>query len=517
MGVNVLSFIFVPTFIGMITAGTAYENISHEELLKQHVQLQLDHQKLQYELAELRRMIFGSRHERFLAQHPKEQLTLGLNAAAKEQPQVVSSQKIEYTRTKKAPAKKSHPVRTKLPADLPREQVVIEPDEDVTGFPVIGKEITEELEYTPGKFFVRQFVRPKYARPQEQEGKPGVVIAPLPSRIIEKGIMGPGLLAQIIINKYLDHLPLNRQQDIILRGGNIKLSASTLGEGIGKVLTQLEPLYELHKGLVLNSEYVQADETPIKVLDKNTKGKAHQGYYWVYRAPVANLILFDYRPGRGGEGPKGLFKGFRGYLQSDGYGVYDYFSKQEGITHITCWAHARREFFKALDNNKSGAEYVLGRLQELYAIERRARDEGLTHEQRLQLRKNESIPILNELEEWLKNEYGKLPGSSFGKAISYSLKRWDKLCAYTTDGRLEIDNNLVENAIRPIALGRKNYLFAGSHQAAQRAAMIYSLLGTCKVSGVNPLDWLGDVLERLPTHSINKIEELLPHRWKPLT
>src|SRR5690606_3109283 len=175
---------------------------------------------------------------------------------------------------KKVTAKKSHPVRTKLPADLPREQVVIEPDEDVTGFTIIGKEITEELEYTPGKFFVRQFVRPKYARPLEQEGKPGVVIAELPSRIIEKGIMGPGLLAQIVINKYQDHLPLHRQQDIILREGNMKMPASTLGDGMAKVVTQLEPLYEAHKKLVLSSDYVQCDETPIKVLDKNTKRKA---------------------------------------------------------------------------------------------------------------------------------------------------------------------------------------------------------------------------------------------------
>ena len=182
--------------------------------------------------------------------------------------------------------------------------------------------------------------------------------------------------------------------------------------------------------------------------------------------------------------------------------------------HIACWAHARREFYNALDNNKAGCEYVLGRLQELYAIERRARDEGFTHEQRLQLRKTESIPILNELGAWLKNEYGKLPGSSFGKAIAYTLRRWEKLCAYTTNGRLEIDNNLVENAIRPVALGRKNYLFAGSHQAAQRAAMIYSLLGTCKVNGINPLHWLRDVLERLPTHPINRIEQLLPHLWE---
>jgi len=510
MQIKVLSFIFAQ----VITTGTSYEKLSREELLIEHVQLKLDYQKLQHELAQLRRMIFGSRHERFLPEHPKEQLALGLNVPATEQPEVVSTQKIEYTREKKTTATKSHPVRTKLPGDLPREQVVIEPDEDVTGFTIIGKEITEELEYTPGKFFVRQFVRPKYARPLEQEGKPGVVIAELPPRIIDKGIMGPGLLAQIVINKYQDHLPLNRQQDIILREGNMKMPASTLGDGMTKVVTQLEPLYEAHKKLVLSSDYVQCDETPIKVLDKNTKGKAHQGYYWVYRAPVANLIFFDYRPGRGGEGPKGILKGFRGCIQSDGYGVYDYFSKQEGIMHIACWAHARREFYNALDNNKAGCEYVLGRLQELYAIERRARDEGFTHEQRLQLRKTESIPILNELGAWLKNEYGKLPGSSFGKAIAYTLRRWEKLCAYTTDGRLEIDNNLVENAIRPVALGRKNYLFAGSHQAAQRAAMIYSLLGTCKVNGINPLHWLRDVLERLPTHPINRIEQLLPHLWE---
>lgn len=486
-----------------------YENLSREELV-------FTVAKLHHELDQLKKLVFGSRHERFIANTApsKDQLPLGLDVA--EIPAVsVSTQKIEYTRTAPKPASSDTVSgRMKLPAHLPRTRVVITPEEDVSGMQAIGEEITEELDYTPGKFFVREYARPKYVRANVQEGQSPIVIADLPSRVIDKGIVGPGLMAQILIDKYVDHLPLYRQNERFKRDG-INIPSSTLSDWVGKSGDKLEPLTERLKALVLNSDYLEADETTIRVLDNGKKGKTHLGYYWVYRAPESNLVLFDYREGRGSEGPRELLKNFRGYLQTDGYSAYDAFGDANGITLVGCMAHARRGFFEARGNDSTRAEHALKRIQALYAIERRARDQGLTHEQRLVLRQEESIPILEELGHWLKESYGEvLPQSVIGKAIAYALKRWDKLMVYTTDGKLEIDNNLVENAIRPVALGRKNYLFAGSHRAAARAAGLYSLFGSCKINHINPFDWLSDVIARISDHPVNNLDELLPHRWQ---
>ena len=396
----------------------------------------------------------------------------------------------------------------KLPASLPREQVIIEPTQDVSGWVKIGEEVTEELDRIPGKLFVRQIVRPKYANPNGQ----GVVIANLPSRPIDKGIAGPGLLAQIIIDKYTDRLPIHRQIQRFEREG-IKLSASTLTDWIGATCTLLEPLYEVLRKQVVGSNYLQADETPIKVLDKDKKGTTHRGYHWVYHAPQERLVLFDYREGRGREGPGECLKDFKGHLQTDGYIVYDDFAKKPGITLLNCMAHARRKFDEAKDNDLARASYVLTEMQKLYALERQGKENGLSESELYQLRQQEAIPLLVGLKQWMVENYKNvLPHSVIGQAIFYSLQRWDKLSIYATDGRLRIDNNLVENAIRPVAVGRKNYLFAGSHNGARRAAMLYSFLGTCKMNHINPFEWLRDVLIRIPEHPVNKLELLLPKK-----
>ncbi len=496
----------------MLATDALYENLSREDLLLTVV-------KLQHELDQLKRLIFGSKQERFIPSVTPDQLALGLNVEPIAQPEA-TTQNIEYTRTLQEPAKKSLPTgRTKLPADLPRERVVIEPEEDVTGLKSIGEEITEELEYTPGKFFVRQYVRTKYAKPVLNNGlaETKIIIASLPERPIQKCIAGAALLAYIIINKYIDHLPIYRQVQRFTREG-MKLPASTITGWISQVCALLEVLYAVHCKLVFNdSDYIQGDETPFKVLDKNKKGTTHQGYLWVYRAPVKNLVVFDYRPGRSGEGPRTCLKNFKGHLQSDGYEVYNAFASKS-ITLLSCMAHARRKFDEALSNDKQRAEYVLAEIQKLYDIERKAKDANYTHEQRHTVREQEAGPILKALEQWMIKEHPSvLPKSAIGMAIHYSLHRWKKLSVYTTDGKLEIDNNLVENTIRPVALGRKNYLFAGSHRAAQNAAMLYSFLGTCKINNVNPYEWMTDVLNRIPTHPVNKLEELLPNNWKPAT
>ena len=467
----------------------------------------IQYTQLQHELDQLKRLVFGSRHERFVPSTPQEQLALGLNIAQAE-PVAPSIQTIEYTREKKETTEKIATGRMKLPASLPREQVIIEPTEDVTGWKKIGEEITEELERIPGKLFVKQYIRPKYARPNGE----GIVIGELPSRPIEKGIAGPGLLAQIIIDKYTDHLPIYRQIQRFEREG-IKLPASTLTDWISATCTLLEPLYEVHRKLVLNSDYLQVDETPIKVLDKDKKGTTHRGYHWVYHAPQERLVLFDYREGRGREGPQECLKDFKGYLQTDGYVVYEDFANKSGVTLLSCLAHARRKFDEAKDNDLARASYVLTEIQKLYALERQVKEDELSDDALYQLRQQQAVPILNNLKVWMLENYKTvLPQSTIGQALYYSLQRWDKLSRYTTDGRLKIDNNLVENAIRPVAIGRKNYLFAGSHNGARRAAMLYSFLGTCKINHVNPFDWLRDVLIRIPEHPVNKLELLLPNK-----
>lgn len=478
---------------------------------KEYENLFIENTHLRHELDQLKRLIFGKRSERFLPSVPPEQLSIDLNTQAVAVTVVAEPvvQKIEYTRTQKEKTEKL-PVRMKLPASLPREQVVLEPAEDVSGMRKIGEEITEELERIPGKLFVRQYVRPKYARANGE----GVVIAELPVRPIDKGIPGPGLLAQIAIDKYTDHLPIHRQIQRFEREG-IKLSSSTLTDWISGTCNLLEPLYEALKKEVLSRNYLQADETPIKVLDKDKKGTTHRGYHWVYHAPLERLVLFDYREGRGREGPGECLKDFQGYLQTDGYAVYEDYQKKAGITLLHCMAHARRKFDEALDNDKARAEYALTEFQKLYAIERRLKEEGLNQEQALHTRQTESVLLLNSLKEWMLDNYkAVLPQSAIGLALHYSLQRWDRLMIYTTDGRLQIDNNLVENTIRPVAIGRKNYLFAGSHNGARRAAMLYSFLGTCKINSVNPFDWLRDTLEKIPAHPVNQLEKLLPQNYK---
>lgn len=475
---------------------------------KEYENLFIEHTHLRHELDQLKRLIFGKRSERFIPSVPPEQLSIDLNAQAAALTVAATPvvQKIEYTRTQKKEAAEKIPVRMKLPASLPREQVILEPQQDTTGMRKIGEEITEELERIPGKLFVRQYVRPKYAKSNGE----GVVIADLPVRPIDKGIPGPGLLAQIVIDKYTDHLPIHRQIQRFEREG-IRLPSSTLTDWITGTCNLLEPLYEELKRLVLMQQYLQADETPIKVLDKDKKGTTHRGYHWVYHAPVERLVLFDYREGRGREGPGECLKDFKGFLQTDGYAVYEDYQHKAGTTLLHCMAHARRKFDESKDNDKSRAEYALTGFQKLYAIERQARERSLSNENRYTLRQAESLPVLRELKAWMLENYtAVLPKSPIGQALHYSLERWDKLMIYTTDGKLEIDNNLVENAIRPVAIGRKNYLFAGSHNGARRAAMLYSFLGTCKINEVNPFDWLRDTLAKIPTHPVNRIQELLP-------
>lgn len=480
----------------------AISSLEKPELLQVISQLQSQNEKLQNQIDQLLRTVFGKKSERFVPNIP-EQIELSLDIEKVQQAEI-KTETITYER-KKASGKSNHKGRLPIPDHIERKDKYVKPLEDITGLVKIGEEITEQLDYEPGKLFVNRYIREKFAKPNGE----GVLIAPLPNFIIQRGMAGAGLLAWIIIQKYVDHLPLYRQIEQFKRFG-MPVPSSTMSDWVAMSLNELTPLYEALKKKVLSSNYLQADETPIKVLDDKKKGEAHRGFYWVYRDPQSGLVLFDYRKGRGREGPSEILKGFEGYLQSDGYSAYENFNTGK-ITLIHCMAHARRYFEHSLDNDRKRAEHALKEIQELYNIERFARENKFTQVERYEVRQKESILILNNMHRWLKENILQVtPKSAIGQAISYSLNRWDKLMIYASDGRLEIDNNLVENSIRPIAIGRKNYLFAGSHDAAQRAAMIYSLLGTCKLKGVEPFAWLKNVFEILPDWKFNRLEELLP-------
>jgi transposase len=485
----------------------------YEQQVKHSEALQLQLSELTHRLQELQRLIFGSRHERFHADPPNPaQLPLGIETDAVAASSLVSAQKISYTRTTTDIEQKSHPVRMKLPEHLERRDVVVEPNEDVSGLRRLGEEITEELDYEPGRLFVRRIIRPKYVSRDNQT----ILIAPMVERPLPKAIAGAGLLTQIIIDKYIDHLPLNRQMERLKREG-ITLPYSTLTDWVSGTAKLLDPLYEALKKEVLKSDYLHVDETPIKVLDRDKKGTTHRGYFWVYHSSLRDLVLFDYQVGRGREGPQAMLQNFQGHLQTDGYSAYEIFSHKEGVTHLHCMSHARRKFFEAQNNDPQRAQYALTQIQLLYDIERRCRQQQFSQQQVREQREKEAVPILQDLGEWMQQAYGEvLPKSAMGLALAYSLKRWGELMIYTTDGKLAIDNNPVERSIRPTAVGRKNHLFCGSHEAAQRSAMLYSLMGTCKLHGVNPFIYLKDVLTRIAMHPVNKVGELLPQNWKPL-
>lgn len=474
-------------------------------------QLKIQNQYLQHQLDQLKRMIFGAKSERFIPSEIPGQLSLEI---APQETLPVKSETISIDKhdRKKSSKEKNLPLRMSFPLDIPREEIMIYPEgyNENSSEKIIGKEITEVLELMEARLFVKQYVRLKF----EKKNKEGIVIGELPSRPIDKGLFGERLITQIIVDKYVDHLPLYRQLQRFERAG-LKLASSTLSDTVKNVCDLITPLYDLLRETVLKSNYIQVDETPIRVLDRNTKGKTHRGYHWVYHSPQEKMILFDYRAGRGREGPEEVLKNYRGYLQSDGYSVYDTFAKKQGVTLLCCMAHARRKFEQALDNDKNRAQYILSLMQLLYETEKEIRDDEFTAEEILEIRKEKSIPVLEQMETWMKeNLMQVLPQSPIGEAIAYALPRWKKLSQYTVNAILQIDNNPVENAIRPVAIGRKNYLFAGSHEGAKRAAMIYSFFGSCKMNGINPEEWLTDVLKQIKETKISQLANLLPGNQK---
>ena len=480
---------------------------------------ELEYQKFIVE--KLQRMMFGSTSEKVSSEQLSNQMSLFNDRAGKEVKKEVEKKVITYERHKAKKAKKTGG-RIPLPENLPTIAITLEPDEDTTGMIRMGEEITKILDIIPPKFQVIKIIRPIYVQPKaEQEiDKSPIFIADLPSRPIDKGIPSARLLAYLLVSKFVDHLPYYRQVQMFQRAG-VDIKAKTINGWIAKVCVLLKVLYDAFCEHHFSKSYLQGDETTIKVLKvkkSGKKSKAHTGYYWVYYDPIDNQVVFIFDPGRGRVYPREHLRNFKGKLQTDGLGVYVEFDKLEGITLFGCMAHVRRKFFDALKNDEARAAKVLGMIQQLYKIEQTAREGNYTTAQRLELRQQKAAPIMADLKIYLDDEYDSKqvrPKSAIGIAIKYALGQWWKIERYLTDGTVEIDNNLVENAIRPVALGRKNYLFAGSEQGAKWGAMIYTFLASATRHGHNPLEYLADVLRRLPDTKKSKLHELFPANWSP--
>ncbi|WP_414648287.1 IS66 family transposase [Cedecea sp.] len=418
--------------------------------------------------------------------------------------------------SEKSPAS---PKRQPLPAEVPREEVRL--DLDCHDCPECGHilrplrdEVSERLEYIPARVVVHRTVRPHYSCPCCET----VHAVPLPPQLIEKGQPGPGLLAQVTIAKACDHLPLYRQQKIYLRSG-IDIPCSTLGGWFGAVGGALKPLADALRRDLRQQPVLQADETPLLLLNPE-KGKSQKGYLWAYTSAAGserNIVVYDCQPGRSGEYARAMLAGWQGTLVVDGYAGYRALFDEGGVKEAGCWAHVRRKFFEQYKASGSPvAAEALQTIRELYKLERRIKKRP--PEQRRRWRQRYAKPRLAAFESWLRIKQQKTaPNSGIRKAIDYALKRWSALLAYLEDGRVPVDNNLTENRIRPVAVGRKNWLFAGSLRAGQRMADILSLLETAKSNGLEPGVWLRDVLTRLPSWPNSRLDELLPYASNPFS
>lgn len=482
-------------------------------------------QALTFELAHLRRMRFGVRNEALtLEQRDLFQETLASDLAAAEAELAKQQASAVPSESQVLRTPRSRAGRQPLAEHLPRIEHRHEPEScicDQCGKDLIkiGEDVTEQLDVEPARFFVHRHIRPQYACRSCET----VSAAPIPPAVIEGGLAAVGLYVWILIGKYLDHLPLYRLEQIAARE-QVILSRSTMAQWVGRIGVALQPLADRLMELLLERNVLHADsprpatETPVAQLDPG-KGKTHRAYLWAYRSNVLQtgppIVVFDYQMSRAGRHAQEFLAGWKGHLMVDDFSGYKALFAN-GVTELGCIAHARRKFF---DLNSAQANPIaleaLNRIAALYVIEARGRD--MTLQARTQWRQEQAQPLLDSMHDWLRQTRVMVAnGGGLAKAIDYSLKRWAGLSRYATDGRFPIDNNPVENIIRPIAIGKKNWLFTGSERAGKRAAAIQTLLGTAKINGLDPAAWLRDTLEKLPTCLNSEIDSLLPLRIESL-
>ena len=406
-----------------------------------------------------------------------------------------------------------------LSNDLPVEEEHLYPEgvKDNPDYVEIGVEVTETLGIRPAVMFKKRTIRHKFVLKSnlqiEKPDQKAFLIAPLPETIIPKGMASESLLADILINKYIYHLPFYRQIQKYKELG-VLLNDATINDWFAAVCAKLRPLYERLRVEIMSKDYIQVDESTLPVID-NEKHRAVKGYMWAVRDALGGSVYFHYDNGsRGGDTARKLIGAYRGAVQTDGYEVYNAFENTPGKRMIGCWAHARRKFVEALEENKKYASEAIVYIGKLYKLEEEMREAGLDAETIQKRRQEESYPIICEFEKWMDSVGGLFkPKTRMGKALTYTYSLLPRLSRYVLDGRYNIDNNGIENAIRPLALGRKNFLFAGNHEAAVRAAIVYSLFSSCKAAGIEPREWLEDILVRLPAYN-GDIGALLPCNWQ---
>jgi transposase len=468
--------------------------------------------QLQWQVAQLQNELFGPSSERRVEPTLSKEQILLLLFPAPASPAATESVLVAENE-EPAPRPRRQPAATVLETVTER----LEPAEKVCphcGQPKceIGCERSERFEYVPARIVRHEIVRPKLAC---RCGQGSVSIAPLPPQVVEQGQPGASLVAHVLLSKYDDHLPLYRQEQQFARLG-VDFSRQTMSNWVEHGATWLQAIARELKRELLGGDYLQVDETPVRVLDPDVPGRCATGWLWVMGRPGADVV-FEFHPGRGREYGAALLQGFRGYLQRDGYGVYGAMARADaGLIPVGCWSHARRKFVEAVDEQPAAAGALVTEIRKLYLIEQRAREAGLTPAQRGALRQERAAPILVGLKPRLEQLLpGQLPQSPLGKAIRYALNEWAALTRYVQDGRLEIDNNLTENAIRPSAVGKKNWLFIGHPDAGWRSAVIYSVIGSCRRRGLDPWEYIRDVLVRLPSLAQSELSSVLPRNWKP--
>jgi transposase len=487
----------------------------HKELLAKDeklASLNTEIENLKLLIAKLRRMQFGRKSEKLERQI--EQLELKLDEL--ETKRAEQEARSSATATAEPSGSVTKNPRRPLPAHLPREERKILPKQEACPdcggrLKHLGEDVSEILEYVPEHFKVIRQVRPKLACARCDK----IVQAEAPSRPITRGLAGPGLLAHVLVSKYCNHLPLYRQEEIYARAG-VDIDRGTMSAWVGGASRLLDPLVGALRRYVLSAEKLHGDDTPVPVLEPGN-GRTKTGRLWTYvrdDRPAGDLsppaVWFAYTPDRKGEHPKEHLSTFTGTLQADAYAGYNPVYETGRVQESGCMAHVRRKFYDLVEAHKSpvGTE-ALRRIAELYVVENEIR--GRRPEERREVRNLRSRPLLDSLKQWLEETLVKLSRKSdTTKAVRYALGRWDALVRYCDDGRLEIDNNAAERALRAVALGRKNYLFAGSDVGGERAAAIYSLVGTAKLNGLDPESYLRDVLSRIADHPVNRIDELLP-------
>jgi len=484
---------------------------------KELARLRQENELLRRKLDLVLRKLFGKSSE---ALDPDQlELFLGEDPPGKAPPSAGGDAPVEGAPG--ADRRKRKPRRERVPAHLPVVEEVVEP-EPVRACPEawrrIGEETSDTLDYQPARIFIRRLVRPVYVRRDDREAAP--ITAKLPPRLQDGLTAAPGLLAHVLVSKYCDHLPFYRQEGILETRHGVRIGRNTMCRWDDLAAFWLDPLYRLIHGDLLESPYLQADETPTRYLAPG-RGRAPQGYLWLLHRPDPGrrAVLFQWHPGRGRDRLDRLLDDYRGILQTDAYAVYDSFARDRpGLVAAGCWAHVRRKFHEALETGQLLAAGPLKSIAALYRVEAALRDAGAGPGERARTRGERSRPIVEALHAELTAlaaHRDVLPKCPLGGAIRHAMERWPKLLVYLERGEVEIDNNLCENQIRPTALGRKNWLFVGGEDNGGKAAILYTLIGTARLHGLEPYAYLKDLLERLPAMKNRDLESLLPWNWQP--